>query len=72
MTGEKSAGVEEGYMIRMVTFEREYGSGAADIAGRLAERLGWKLWDQALTDEAARLMDCSSRTVGSARSAGTR
>jgi cytidylate kinase len=64
MANEKSAGVEEGYMIRMVTFEREYGSGAADIAGRLAERLGWKLWDQALTDEAARLMDCSSRTVG--------
>ncbi|HTA43743.1 MAG TPA: cytidylate kinase-like family protein [Bryobacteraceae bacterium] len=50
-------------MIRIITFEREYGSGAADIARRLAERLGWKFWDQALTDEVARLMDCSSRTV---------
>lgn len=50
-------------MIRVITFEREYGSGAGDIARRLAERLGWKLWDQALTDEIARLMDCSSRTV---------
>ncbi len=51
-------------MIKVVTFEREYGSGGADIARKLAERLGWKLWDQALTDETARLMDCSSRTVG--------
>ena len=50
-------------MIKVITFEREYGSGAGDIARRLAERLGWKLWDQALTDEIARLMDCSSRTV---------
>jgi cytidylate kinase len=50
-------------MIRVVTFEREYGSGASAIAEKLAERLNWKLWDQALTDEIARLMDCSSRTV---------
>lgn len=50
-------------MIKVITFEREYGSGAGDIARKLAERLGWKLWDQALTDEIARLMDCPSRTV---------
>jgi cytidylate kinase len=25
--------------------------------------LGWKLWDQALTDEIARLMDCPGQTV---------
>jgi cytidylate kinase len=50
-------------MIRMVTFEREYGSGAADIARRLAERLNWKLWDQALTERIAQEMDCTSRTV---------
>ena len=50
-------------MIKVVTFEREYGCGAADIARQLAERLGWKLWDQALTDEIARQMDCSSRAV---------
>ena len=50
-------------MIRVVTFDREYGCGAADIARKLAERLGWKLWDQALTDEIARLMDCSCGTV---------
>jgi hypothetical protein len=26
-------------------------------------RLNWKLWDQLLTDEIARLMKCTSRTV---------
>jgi cytidylate kinase len=50
-------------MIRTITIEREYGSGGADVARKLAGRLGWKLWDQALTDEIARLMDCPSRTV---------
>jgi cytidylate kinase len=50
-------------MIRTITIEREYGSGGADVARKLAERLGWKLWDQALTNEIARLMECPSRTV---------
>ena len=44
--------------VRVVTIEREFGSGGADIAKRLAERLGWKLWDQRLTDEIARLAQC--------------
>ena len=50
-------------MIRVITIEREYGSGAADIARKLADRLGWELWDQKLTDEIARRMECSSRAV---------
>jgi cytidylate kinase len=50
-------------MIRIVTIDREYSSGASNIAGKLSERLGWTLWDQALTDEIARLMDCPSKTV---------
>jgi len=41
-------------MIRIVTVEREYGSGAGVVAQQLAQRLGWKLWDQSLTDEIAR------------------
>jgi len=45
-------------MIKILTIEREYGSGAAEIARKLAERLGWKLWDQSLTDEIARHMAC--------------
>jgi cytidylate kinase len=50
-------------MIRVITIEREYGSGAAVIAQKVAERLGWKLWDQLLTNQIARLLDCDSRTV---------
>ena len=50
-------------MIRVITIEREYGSGGTEIAQQLAERLGWKLWDQFFTDEIARLMDCDSRAV---------
>jgi cytidylate kinase len=50
-------------MIRVITIEREYGSGGADIARKLAERLGWQLWDQHLTDEIALHLDCESRAV---------
>src|ERR1700690_3115487 len=41
--------------VRIITLEREYGSGGAMIAKRLAERLGWKLWDEQLTCEIARV-----------------
>lgn len=41
--------------IRVITVEREYGSGGAGIAQALAERLGWKLWDHGLTAEIARV-----------------
>ncbi len=50
-------------MIRIITIEREYGSGGADIAREMAERLGWKLWDQLLTNEIARRMNCDCRVV---------
>jgi cytidylate kinase len=40
-------------MFRIITVEREYGCGAAEISRRLAEHLGWKLWDQSLTEEIA-------------------
>jgi Cytidylate kinase-like family len=42
-------------MIRIVTVEREYGCGGGEIAQRLADHLGWKLWDHLLTEEIARL-----------------
>jgi cytidylate kinase len=45
-------------MIKVLTIDREYGSGAAEIAQKLADRLGWKLWDQSLTDEIARRLEC--------------
>jgi cytidylate kinase len=50
-------------MIRIVTIDREYGSGAGDIAKKVARRLGWKLWDELLTVEIARIMDCDCRAV---------
>ena len=50
-------------MMRVVTVEREYGCGGGDIARKLAERLGWALWDQALTTEIARLSDCHRSEV---------
>lgn len=50
-------------MIRTITIEREYGSGGAEIAKKVAARLSWKLWDQLLTNEIARLMDCDCRVV---------
>src|SRR5438477_1166381 len=50
-------------MTRVITIEREYGSGGAEVASKWAERLGWKLWDQLMTDEIARQMDCESLEV---------
>jgi cytidylate kinase len=50
-------------MIRIITIDREFGSGGNVIAERVATRLGWKLWDQLLTDEIARRMDCDRRVV---------
>ena len=41
-------------MFRIVTIEREFGSGGGGIACELARRLGWKLWDQQLTSEIAK------------------
>jgi CMP/dCMP kinase len=42
-------------VIRTITVEREYGAGGGAIAKKLAKRLGWKLWDQELTCEIARV-----------------
>ena len=50
-------------MIRVITIEREYGSGGGEIARLLAGRKGFKLWDQLLTGEIARRMHCQSGEV---------
>ena len=42
-------------MVNIITIEREYGCGGGDIAQLVASRHGWKLWDQRLTEEIARL-----------------
>ncbi len=50
-------------MIKIITIEREYGSGGGEIAQLLAKQLGWKLWDQLLTEEIARLAECPKAMV---------
>jgi cytidylate kinase len=48
-------------VFRIITVEREFGCGAPVIACELARTLGWKLWDQELTEEIAKVahVDCS-------------
>jgi cytidylate kinase len=50
-------------MVNIITIEREYGSGGGEIAQLVADRLGWKLWDQKLTEEIARLANCPKAIV---------
>jgi len=50
-------------MIKIITIEREYGCGGGEIAHKIADRLGWKLWDQLLTCEIAKLIDCDSAEI---------
>jgi len=50
-------------MINIITIEREYGCGGGDVAQLAANRLGWNLWDQHLTEEIARLAKCPKAVV---------
>jgi cytidylate kinase len=50
-------------VIRTITIEREYGAGGGAIAKKLAARLGWKLWDQELTCEIARVAKVNQTVV---------
>jgi cytidylate kinase len=50
-------------VINIVTVEREYGCGGGEIASKLADHLGWKLWDELLTCEIAKLSNCERSEV---------
>jgi cytidylate kinase len=50
-------------MIRCITIEREFGCGGSEVAAKLAELLGWKLWDHELTREIARLTNSTPQAV---------
>src|SRR5271155_5903478 len=50
-------------MIKILTIEREYGSGGGEIAELLANQMGWKLWDHLLTEEIAKLAECPKAVV---------
>jgi cytidylate kinase len=54
---------KSGFMVNIITIEREYGCGGGDIAQLVATRLDWKLWDQRLTEEIARLANCPKNVV---------
>jgi cytidylate kinase len=49
--------------VRVITLEREYGSGGAIIAQRLASQLGWKLWDHEISCEIARRANVDEQTA---------
>lgn len=42
-------------MKQILLIDREFGAGCSNISEKLATRLGWKLFDEALTQEIARL-----------------
>jgi len=50
-------------MIQAIIIEREFGCGGSEIASLLAQRLGWNLWDERLTQEIARLTQSSPEVV---------
>lgn len=50
-------------MFRIITLEREFGSGGGGIACQLARRLGWKIWDQQLTSEIAKRAEVAEEAV---------
>ena len=50
-------------MFKVITIEREFGSGGKTIAKLLADRLGWKLWDESLTSEIANRAECDRLEV---------
>jgi cytidylate kinase len=52
-------------VINIITIEREYGCGGGEIARKTAECLKWKLWDELLTSEIARLSNCKQSEVKS-------
>jgi cytidylate kinase len=51
--------------VRVVTVEREYGSGGSIIARCLAEHLGWKLWDEEISAEIARVANVDHKAAKS-------
>jgi cytidylate kinase len=50
-------------MFKIITVEREYGSGGSLVAAELARRKGWELVDQQLTSEIAKLASVEPRLV---------
>lgn len=47
----------------VITISRRMGSGARVVAGKLAQELGWSLWDKEIIDAVAENADVSRRVV---------
>jgi cytidylate kinase len=47
----------------VITVEREFGCGGGEIAQALADRLRWKLWDNALAEQIAKLAQVDPSVV---------
>jgi len=47
----------------IVTISRQYGSGGSEVAERVANALGWHLYDNAMVDEVARRLGMSTEEV---------
>jgi cytidylate kinase len=47
----------------IVTISRQFGSGGSEVAERVAARLGWSLYDNAVVDEVARRLGMTSAEV---------
>ena len=50
-------------MIRIIAIEREFGCGESVLVETLAARLGWKLLDQSLTEEVARIAQVARAVI---------
>jgi cytidylate kinase len=50
-------------MYNVLTIEREYGAGGSVIASKLARHFGWRLYDQELTAEIARVAQVDPQAV---------
>lgn len=47
----------------IITISRQYGSGGSEVAERVANALGWHLYDNAMVDEVARRLGMSAAEV---------
>jgi cytidylate kinase len=50
-------------MVNAITIEREFGCGASEVASFVASRLEWRLWDERLTQEIARLTESTPEAI---------
>lgn len=63
MAGQKDVEANEHLIKPMITIERGMGSGARIVAEKLANEIGWSLWDEELVEAVAKDASVSQRVV---------